>query len=721
MRKLLFMILVTLALALLPVMAFRGDLWLSSDFLHQQLAFILETKRMLATGAPWWSWNTYLGSDFIGSYAFYTLTSPFVWVNCLFSESLLQYSIAITFVLKFLCMGWLAWLYLRKMGVSRANSAFGAYLFTFSSFNIASLYYYHFYEPIMAFLLLFIAVERLLRRERWGMTYMTLAIFAAVFVNFYFAIGTLIFTLIYVVFRAFSGEVDFSFKIAMKGVVAVLVGILMCSVLLLPVLNQMLVTTRADAQSAIDTTAMLNLLERVRTLFMPKIVEGATVFVNDGSGSFSNEACIAVFGLALAAVYSWRHRDWLSWLMVTLLVLYITPLNGVFTLFTNPLYTRWAYGLTLVIVLCTSRVLDENRRVKRGVVGYCVLASLVVLAFVAKVLIGNGFHLPGPRFIALIALFFVGIAALLLWSSGKISLRLLKAVTVVCVVAQMWLFLLNLGTESHSYKVLTQNVERGDGDITSRSDFRAPKGFLYFNAGLLRNHASVAGYQSVITQGVDSLFKTATHDFWAKNKLRANVHQDEFDALLSVKTVYDIDSMGKVEKRPFESFIPFGFAYDSYITRSEFAKVMGDTIRNLPLLMLSNLVVEDNDVATLGKIMSHGAIDNSLALDSVVVQRKRVVASKFAGNSRGYTAQVDLPQEMVVFFGVPYAKGFTATIDGQPAKIYKANLCMQALKVPQGKHAVVVEYFPPGLKTGMWLSLAGLVVLFFIFLYDRRK
>ena len=90
MRKLLFFTLLTLALAFLPVMLLRGNLWLSSDFLHQEVAFILETKRMLATGAPWWSWNTYLGSDFIGSYAFYTLTSPFVWINCLFPESLLE-------------------------------------------------------------------------------------------------------------------------------------------------------------------------------------------------------------------------------------------------------------------------------------------------------------------------------------------------------------------------------------------------------------------------------------------------------------------------------------------------------------------------------------------------------------------------------------------------------------------------------------------------------
>ena len=118
MRKLLFLTFwVTLVMALLPVMALSGDLWLSSDFLHQEVSFILETKRMLATGAPWWSWNTYLGSDFIGSYSVYTLTSPFVWINCLFPESLLEVRIAITFVLKFLCFGRLVVCYIRERWV----------------------------------------------------------------------------------------------------------------------------------------------------------------------------------------------------------------------------------------------------------------------------------------------------------------------------------------------------------------------------------------------------------------------------------------------------------------------------------------------------------------------------------------------------------------------------------------------------------------------------
>ena len=145
-------------------------------------------------------------------------------------------------------------------------------------------------------------------------------------------------------------------------------------------------------------------------------------------------------------------------------------------------------------------------------------------------------------------------------------------------------------------------------EVVFRSDFRGGKSFLTYNAGLLRNHASVEGYHSVITNGVDSLFKISTRDYWAKNKLRANIHQDEFDALLSVRLIYDIDSTGNVTKRDASNYIPFGFSYERYVTRSEFESLMSDTTLNLPLSMLDAVVIEDNDEKTFAGFLEHGEV-----------------------------------------------------------------------------------------------------------------
>jgi len=719
MKKLFLFTLLILLVAFLPFLLLRGNLWFSSDFLYQEIPFILETKRMLATGAPWWSWNTYLGADFIGSYAFYTLTSPFVWINCLFPSSWVAYSTALTLVLKFLCLGWVTLVYLRKMGVSRENSWFGALLFSFSSFSIGSLYYYHFYEPIIAFVLMLIAVERFLRGQRWGATCLAIATFVVVFINFYFAIGSLIAIFIYVIFRAFAIEVEFNWRTAVRGMAAVIVGVLMSAFLLLPVFNQMLLSTRAEAQSAVSPIAMLNLLERFRTLFMPKMIEGVTPFVNPGSGPFSNEACIAIFGLSLTCVYIARRRDWLASLAGVLLIFYLTPLNGVFTLFTNPLYTRWAYALTLVIVLCTARVLDDGRTVKKPMLYYSIVATLIVIAFIAKVMVEIGGIFIGVRTMLQIALFFAGLIVLLLWSCGKMSVRWLRVATMVAMVVQVWLYLLNIGFDQ-SYKNLISNVENGGATVNSRVDFRQACGYWANNAGLLRNHASVLGYHSVISAPMHDFYSIATRDFWSTNKLRANINQDEFDALLSVKNIYYVDSALNVTKCGFKHFIPMGFAYDSYITRSEFNKLMGDTTRNLPLLMLAHMVVEDDDAQFMSKWLAHGTVNDSLNLNSLALARRHFVATHFMGTSTGYTAQVDLPSSQVLFFSVPFSTGFTATIDGCPVSIHKANLSMQALAIPAGKHSITVEYMPPGLKQGCGLSLLGLLLLMLIMWSDKK-
>lgn len=64
--------------ALLPaIWPYGGRFVTRGDYIEQQLPFILETKRILTQGASY-SFATFLGAPSVGSYAFYTLGSPFV-------------------------------------------------------------------------------------------------------------------------------------------------------------------------------------------------------------------------------------------------------------------------------------------------------------------------------------------------------------------------------------------------------------------------------------------------------------------------------------------------------------------------------------------------------------------------------------------------------------------------------------------------------------------
>ena len=70
--------------ALAPaIFPYGGRFVTRGDFIEQQLPFILETRRILRGGLNSYSFFTFLGAPAVGSYAFYTLGSVFVWLLAL--------------------------------------------------------------------------------------------------------------------------------------------------------------------------------------------------------------------------------------------------------------------------------------------------------------------------------------------------------------------------------------------------------------------------------------------------------------------------------------------------------------------------------------------------------------------------------------------------------------------------------------------------------------
>lgn len=73
-----------------------------------------------------------------------------------------------------------------------------------------------------------------------------------------------------------------------------------------------------------------------------------------------------------------------------------------------------------------------------------------------------------------------------------------------------------------------------------------------------------------------------------------------------------------------------------------------------------------------------------------------------------------------VFLSVPYSSGWTATVDGRPADILRANVGFMAFEVDGGAHEIMLTYETPGLKAGALCSLAGLAA-FAALVASRRK
>ena len=70
------------AAALLPYMIRDGGLLLvAADFDAEQLSYNMLCNNAIKSGEVLWNWRIDIGSDFVSSFSFYTLGSPFFWLS----------------------------------------------------------------------------------------------------------------------------------------------------------------------------------------------------------------------------------------------------------------------------------------------------------------------------------------------------------------------------------------------------------------------------------------------------------------------------------------------------------------------------------------------------------------------------------------------------------------------------------------------------------------
>jgi len=80
-------------------------------------------------------------------------------------------------------------------------------------------------------------------------------------------------------------------------------------------------------------------------------------------------------------------------------------------------------------------------------------------------------------------------------------------------------------------------------------------------------------------------------------------------------------------------------------------------------------------------------------------------------NNRRLEAHCAGGQPALAVFNEQYDRGWSATVDGRPAPVLRANLNMRALMLAPGAHHIVMEYSPPGLRASAVLALLSLLAL----------
>ena len=369
------------------------NLYMVGDYMTQQIPFIKESRRMFLSGTPFWSWNTFLGANYLGSYSFYVYGSPFFWPLVILPERFLGTGLAAMFVLKHGVAAWTAFLYLKKHVRSKLYAAAGSFMYAFSFFSMDSTFYYHFLDVIALFPLVLYFTDEVLDN---GKTYLLFLVsLVNALVNYYFYIGTSIFFLIYLIVRVCSSE-KYKFKDGFRCLMFYGLGGLAAAVILLPSALTLLETDKATSSHKnmllAGVYAIPHIFKIIKGLILPS--EG---ILSSAVGFNYAQYCSTTAFLPLFGAFFWitelkgKSKTWSTRLMKICLLITVIPFgNGLFNLFSNMRYTRWWYCLVLILVLVSINVIEnlqQSEEDPRPKYKFAV-RLITILTFVFYVLLG---------------------------------------------------------------------------------------------------------------------------------------------------------------------------------------------------------------------------------------------------------------------------------------------------------------------------------------------
>lgn len=616
------------------------------DFNVQQIPFYQLCHNAVRNGEWGWNWNTDLGSNFIASYSFYTLGSPFFWLTIPLPNSFLPYLMGPLLILKFACAALTSYYFIRRFTRTPFAAQIGALLYAFSGFSVYNIFFNHFHEAIIFLPLLLLSLELLITENKRGFFAIMVAVCAIV--NYFFFFGMVVFAIIYWFIRTISGAYKFRFSRFLVLIAEAVMGVLLAAFLLLPSLNILLSNTRVN-DILIGWSGVLYGKEQIylniiECFFFPPDIPARPVFFPGANVKWSSlGGWMPVF--SMTAVLGFLHskkKHWLSRVIRTCAFMALVPfLNSAFYAFNDSYYARWFYMPILMMALATAITIEDKEiNWKHGFAYTSIITAaiaIVVGLFPQKVddKIVIGLYTDAGKenniyfYRFLIA---VGIAAaslllcrLLIYIRDKDKKLLFRrsALGFVCltIVAYSCVYLYQGSYHSYDqHEVMIDKLIEGNVELPTDETYRIDTYDCVDNTGMYLSYPTINAFHSVVSPSIMEYY-----DFIGVTRDVASRPGREYfsiRSLLSVKYLLNrtdgdsfvgddgytlmpdyqyIKTEGGYYVYENKSYIPYGFSYDYYITKEECEAFYSEVAR--ADVMLKAIVLSDEDALKYGEGM----------------------------------------------------------------------------------------------------------------------
>ncbi|MFK2305524.1 YfhO family protein [Bacteroides fragilis] len=230
-------------------------------------------------------------------------------------------------------------------------------------------------------------------------------------------------------------------------------------------------------------------------------------------------------------------------------------------------------------------------------------------------------------------------------------------------------------------------------------------------------HKSVGGYhaaklrryQEMIDHHIAKEMQAAYQEVATAGGQMDSVNAAKFPVLNMLNTKYFIFPAGQQGQTvPIENPYTFGNAW--FIDKIQYVNNANEEIDAIGQVDLQQTAIVDSKFKEALKGVNKGYKDSLSTIRLTSYEPNQLVY------------ETSSPQDGIVVFSEIYYPGWTATIDGKPADIARADYILRAMNVPAGKHTIEMRFDPQSLHItegiaygAMALLLVGVIILIWIY------
>lgn len=725
-------------------------------------------------GIPRWSFNQGMGQNIFPG----CISDPFSLALMLIGGKRLAYGIAYMELCKIICAGLFFLLFLNRRGVTKYAAILGGFLYSFSGFVVLGSCWNGFSTEAVYFALLLYSFERLYQDRTWILFPVTVSLIAVNQPFDLFLFG--LFLSMYALFRLLE-DGNFNLKPAgeiftrMIGLGAL--GVAMSSFFTIADVVQMLQSPRVGGDASLFSTLIAKpILGFEGEEYGPRYFLTAVMrfFSSDMLGTGSNfhgwynylEAPLFYGGLInlllvpqAFQLLDIRRRISYSVLLAVFIVPVIFPFfRYCFWGFTGDYFRLYSLFVVLVLLLTSLKALsgiEKNGKINVLLLAASLVVSLIVLYYPYRSF-DNGPVLDAK--VQTIAAAFLIVYAFLLY---LLKYRNIKSSIQPLLLSAVLVELVSFSNITVNDRPVITGVENrlkiGYNDYTidamnylnarDKSFFRVNKCFYSglamhgsINDAKVQNFKGTPSYYSFNQQYYIKFLEemgiingsAEAETRWAPGLTgRPLLH-----AMASVKYALTKNSIAGFEKYGYDSIacagdvkmlenrycLPLGFCYDAYIDHRDFRRLAAED----KSIVINKACVLDDSIDDLGGMLKFRipAAKRTYTLNDFGIDignLRKDTLSLTRQDQNNISGNIRLDRTKVLFFSIPFDRGWSAAVDGKKARPVVTNIGFTGLLLDKGTHRVELTFDPPYFRLGAVISVLAFAVFgFLIFLTMKR-